>query len=150
MFQFYFGVPRTSYEIVKSFSKVLDDCTSLGPNSFGIYWITGSDCIIGANAEVGSSAAPVLLISAATTTRMAGGAKIFGILYISDVEDADAAFESLGGNIVYGQVINDAGVGSYQGTFQVVYNENAILKAAGSSGIGNVVGGWSDIHDVWE
>lgn len=81
---------------------------------------------------------------------MAGGAKIFGILYISDVEDTNAFFESMGVNIVYGQVINDATLGSYQGTFQVVYNPNAILRAAGTGGLGDVIGGWSDIHDVWE
>jgi hypothetical protein len=150
LFQFYFGVPHASYEIVKGFSKVLNDCTTLGPNSFGIYWITGSECLIGANSQVGSAEAPVLLIAASTETRMAGGAKIFGILYISDVEDANASFESLGGNIVYGQVIIDAKLGDYNGTFQVVYNENAIVRAAGTGGLGNVIGGWSDIHDVWE
>ena len=150
LFQFYFGVPRASYEIVKGFSKVLSDCTTLGPNSFGIYWISGSECLIGSNTQVGSAESPVLLITAASETRMAGGAKIFGILYISDVEDTNAFFESMGVNIVYGQVINDATLGSYQGTFQVVYNPNAILRAAGTGGLGDVIGGWSDIHDVWE
>jgi hypothetical protein len=150
LFRFYFGVPRASYEIVKGFSKVLSDCSTLGPDSFGIYWISGSECIINANTQVGSSETPVLLITASAETRMAGGAKIFGVLYIADVEVAGATFESLGGNIVYGQVINDANFGSYQGTFQVVYNENAILRAAGSGGLGDVIGGWSDFHAVWE
>ena len=81
---------------------------------------------------------------------MAGGAKIFGILYISDVEDANASFESLGGNIIYGQVINDAKLGSYNGTFQIVWNANTVLQAAGTGGLGNVLGGWADIHDVWD
>ena len=150
LFQFYFGVARANYEIIKGNSKVLSDCTTLGPNSFGIYWISGSECLIGANTQVGSAKTPVLLITATTETRMAGGAKIFGILYISDVEDANASFESLGGNIIYGQVINDAKLGSYNGTFQIVWNENTVLQAAGTGGLGNVLGGWSDIHDVWE
>jgi hypothetical protein len=150
LFQFYFGVARANYEIIKGNSKVLSDCTTLGPNSFGIYWISGSECLIGANTQVGSAKTPVLLITAATETRMAGGAKIFGILYISDVEDANASFESLGGNIIYGQVINDARLGSYNGTFQIVWNENTVLQAAGTGGLGNVLGGWADIHDVWD
>ena len=81
---------------------------------------------------------------------MQGGAKIFGVLYLADVEDINASFVSLGSNIVYGQVINDAIFEDYNGTFQVVYNENAILRAAGTGGLGNVIGGWSDFHKDWE
>jgi hypothetical protein len=150
LFQFFFGVERANYEIIKGLSKVLSDCSTLGPDSFGIYWISGSSCDIASNARIGSSEAPVLLITAATETRMQGGATIFGVLYIADVEDATASFVSLGGNIVYGQVINDATLEDFNGTFQVVYNENAILRAVGSGGIGNVLGGWSDFHKDWE
>jgi Tfp pilus assembly protein PilX len=147
LFQFYFGTPRDNYESVKSFAKVLEDCDSLGPWSSGIYWISGPDCDVNSNAVIGSAEAPVLLISAASVTRMAGGATIFGILYVSDVEDIGASFESQGNNIVYGQVILDAQFGSYNGTFQVVYNENLLVRANGTGGLGNVIGGWSDFHD---
>jgi hypothetical protein len=87
------------------------------------------------------------LISAAGVTAMQGGATIFGILYVSDVELANASFESRGNNIVYGQVILDAQFGSYNGTFQIVYNENLLVRANGTGGLGNVIGGWSDFHD---
>lgn len=147
LFQFYFGTPRDNYESVKSFSKVLDNCDSLGPWSSGIYWISGTDCDVNSNTVIGSAKAPVLLISAAGVTRMAGGATIFGILYVSDIEDPSASFESQGNNIVYGQVILDAQFGSYNGTFQVVYNENLLVRANGIGGLGNVIGGWSDFHD---
>lgn len=147
LFQFYFGTPRDNYESVKSFAKVLEDCDSLGPWSSGIYWISGPDCDVNSNTVIGSAEAPVLLISAASVTRMAGGATIFGILYVSDVEDISASFESQGNNIVYGQVILDAQFGSYNGTFQVVYNENLLVRANGTGGLGNVIGGWSDFHD---
>ena len=151
LFQFYFGVPRGNYLTVKAFAKVLSDCSTLGPGSSGIYWISGSECIINANAVVGSPYAPVLLVSAADTTRMSGGATIFGVLYVADVELSSASFESQGTNIVYGQVILDAAFGSYNGTFQVVYNENLITRIAGSGGLGNVLGGWSDFHPVdWQ
>ncbi|MBT8059723.1 MAG: hypothetical protein KJO33_09015, partial [Gammaproteobacteria bacterium] len=39
LFQFYFGVPRSAYETVKGYAKVINDCSGLGPNSFGIYWV---------------------------------------------------------------------------------------------------------------
>jgi len=150
LFQFYFGTPRSNYESVKGFTKVLSDCSTLGAGSSGIFWISGETCDINANSVVGSPYAPVLLISAAAETRMSGGATIFGVLYVSDVEDGSAQFESQGNNIVYGQVILDAQFGSYNGTFQVVYNENLLTRISGSGGLGNVPGGWADFHSDWQ
>lgn len=150
LFKFYFGVPRANYEIVKGFAQVLSDCSTLGPNSTGIFWISGSECRINSNTTVGGPKNPILLVSAATETRLNGGAKIYGVLYISDTEKANATLYSNGGNAVYGQVIIDASLGSYTGTFQVVYNENAISNAAGGGGLGNVIGGWSDFNDDWQ
>ncbi len=150
LFQFYFGTPRDNYESVKGFAEVLSDCSTLGSGSSGIYWISGDECDINANAKIGSPYGPVLLISAATTTRMAGGATIFGVLYVADVEDSTATFESQGNNIVYGQVILDAEFGSYNGTFQVVYNEDLLKRVAATGALGNVVGGWTDFQPDWQ
>ena len=54
---------------------------------------TGSaaECRINSNTHVGSPKAPVLLISAATSTELRGGANIYGIVYISDTEHSNAA-----------------------------------------------------------
>jgi hypothetical protein len=150
LFQFYFGVPRANYEIVKGYSKIISSCDSLGPNSFGIYWATGSECRINSNTQVGSPDAPVMLISAARTTRLNGGAKIYGTLFVTDVEDANAELLSNGTNTVYGSVIVDGILGSYQGTFQVVWNDNTSRKAGNNGGLGAVVGGWSDFHRDWQ
>lgn len=150
LFQFYFAVPRASYEIVKGYSQIISSCDSLGPNSFGIYWVTGSECRINANTQVGSPGAPVMLISAASLTRLNGGAKIYGTLFITDVEDADAELQSNGTNTVYGSVIVDGILGAYTGTFQVVWNENTSKKAGAGGGLGSVIGGWSDFHRDWQ
>jgi hypothetical protein len=150
LFQFYFAVPRTSYEIVKGYSQIINNCDSLGPNSFGIYWVSGTECKINSNTQVGSPHAPVLLISAATTTQFNGGAKLYGTLFITDTEDSNAALYSLGTNAIYGSVIVDATMGSYLGTFQVVWNDNTTRKAGADGGIGSVIGGWSDFHRDWE
>lgn len=150
LFRFYFGVPRTSYEIVKGYSKVINDCSSLGPNSFGIYWVTGTDCDINANTQVGSPGAPVMLVSAATETRLNGGAIIYGTLFITDTEDSGAELVATGTNTVYGSVIVDGTLGSYNGTFQVVWNENISKLAGLGGGLGSVLGGWSDFHLGWE
>lgn len=150
LFQFYFGIPSTSYEIVKGYSKVISDCTGLGPNSFGIYWVTGSNCTINSNTTVGSPDAPIMLISAASLTKMNGGAVIFGTLFITDVEDPDAELQAVGTNTIYGSAIVDGVIGSYNGTFQVVWNENTSRKAGAGGGLGGVLGGWSDFHRDWE
>jgi hypothetical protein len=150
LFQFYFGIPRDQYEIVKGYSKIIDNCDGLGPNSFGIYWVTGSQCLINANTTVGSPEAPVLLISAAALTRLNGGAKIYGTVFITDVEESGAELQSLGTNTVYGSAIVDGTLGSYQGTFQVVWNDNTSRKAGVGGGLGSVLGGWSDFHRDWQ
>jgi hypothetical protein len=150
LFQFYFGIPRTSYEIIKGYSQIISDCDSLGEDSSGIYWVSGSTCRINSNTVVGSKDHPVLLISAATTTTLNGGAKFYGVLFVTDVEDADAELNSLGTNTVYGSVINDATLASYQGTFQVVWAEDVSDKAGSGGGLGSVLGGWSDFHEDWE
>lgn len=150
LFQFYFGVPRSQYEIVKGYSKIITDCSMLDENSFGIYWVTGEECLINANAQVGSPNAPVMLIAASSLTRFNGGAELFGVLFISDVEDAAAQFQSNGTNTVYGSVIVDGALGLYTGTFQVVWNENSAQKAGSGGGLGAVIGGWSDFHRDWE
>jgi hypothetical protein len=149
LFQFYFAVPRTSYEIVKGYSQIITNCDSLGPNSFGIYWVSGPECRINSNTQVGSPGAPVMLISAAPLTKMNGGAKIYGTLFITDVENSGAKLQSNGTNTIYGSAIVDGILDSYQGTFQVVWNENTSRKAGADGGIGAVIGGWSDFHRDW-
>ncbi len=80
---------------------------------------------------------------------MNGGAKIYGTLFVTDVEDSAAELNANGTNTVYGSVIVDSTVGLYTGTFQVVWNENTSRLAGGTGGLGTVVGGWSDFHRDW-
>jgi len=150
LFEFYFGVPRANYEVVKSYAKLIADCDSLDENSFGIYWVTGSSCFINSGATIGSKDNPVLLVSAASLTRLNGGAKFYGVIFVTDVEKPEAELQSLGTNTVYGSVINDGLLGAYQGTFQVVWADDVSEKAANSDGLGSVPGGWSDFHQDWE
>ncbi len=150
LFRFFFGVPKTDYQLIKSLSQVITDCETLDENSSGIYWVTGSVCNIKSNAEVGSPAAPLLLITAAETTIMQGGATIFGMLYVSDAESTTATIDVRGNNIVYGAVVIDSNLESYNGTFQVIYNEKLIRVAVTQGGLGNVIGGWADFHPDWE
>ena len=72
------------------------------------------------------------------------------LVVISDTEDANAELQSNGTNTVYGSVIVDGTLGSYTGTFQVVWNENIAMKAGGDGAVGSVLGGWADFHPNWQ
>jgi len=113
--------------------------------------VTGDsgECVINSNVEVGSKEAPILLISAAPMTRLNGGAKIFGTVYITDAENSGAKFRPNGNNTVYGSVIVDAVLDDYNGTFQVVWDDYISNKAGSGGGLGTVIGGWSDDPGQW-
>lgn len=84
------------------------------------------------------------LISAASLTKLNGGAVIFGIVYLFDGEDPDAELSATGTNTIYGSCIVDSSLDKVQGTFQVVYAEGVLADAKGSGSIGAVNGGWRD------
>jgi len=145
LFEVFFNVPRAQYQTIKSASKVLADCSTLGPGSSGFIWITG-DCSIAGNSVIGSPLAPLVLITEGLTT-INGGAVIFGVLYIFDgypEGSNSAALKTTGSATVYGSVIVDAPIDKLQGTFQVVYNSGVLATATGYAGVGAMNGGWRD------
>lgn len=144
LFEFYFGVPESEYQAVKSASKVIPDCSGLGPDSHGVYWVSGAQCRLDGSNTVGSPELPVLLISAAQDTTFTGSNVIFGVIFITDVENGQAEWNASGTNIVYGSVIIDALLDAFVGTFKVIYNEDASLLASSTNGIGTLSGGWRD------
>ena len=144
LFEFFFGVSKSQYQVIKSAAKVIADCDSLDADSHGLYWVSGVECRLDGTNVVGSPKLPVMLISAAETTTFTGNNNIFGVVFISDVEKPNAEWNASGTNIVYGSVIIDAELDSFVGTFKVVYNEDASMLAAGTNGIGTLSGGWRD------
>ncbi len=149
LFTFYFGIPKVNYQAIKSQAQIIDDCSELGPNSFGVYWATGSLCSIAANTVIGSKNGPVMLIAAASETRLNGGTKMFGVLYLTDAEDPNAELTATGNNTLYGAAIIDGTIGAFNGTFQLIYVESVAELVAGTGGMGSLVGGWTDFHSDW-
>ena len=161
LFFMLFGVPKyeadgttinqNSVDFVKYVyaDEVISDCSSLDETSSGTYWVTGNTCQVNANTQIGTLDDPVFLISAAGTTRFSGGATLFGILFITDAEVPTAKFNAVGSMTIYGQGIIDATLDQYQGTFQIVYVDEAIDGALEPEGFGKVAGGWTDFHENW-
>lgn len=144
LFEFFFGVPSSEYQVVKSAAKVIQDCESLDSDSYGIYWVSGPECRLDGTNVIGSPQLPVMLISAASNTTFTGTNNFFGVVFISDVEDPNATWDASGTNIVYGSVIIDAELDSFVGTFKAIYNADVSMLAAGSNGVGTLSGGWRD------
>lgn len=153
LFMFFFDVPRSQYQLVKSTAKVVEDCSGLGPESHGIYWISGDECRLDGTNIIGSPKWPVMLISAARNTTFTGNNNIYGVVFVTDAETSDAKWDASGTNIVYGSMIIDAELDSFVGTFKIIYNKDVSLLAAGSNGIGTISGGWRDFglpEFIWE
>jgi len=152
LFEYTFNVDREDYEEVKYEPgvKVINDCTQLGPESSGTYWVDGTvdTCKI-TSTDVGSPESPVLLISAASLTSLAGNANIYGMLLVTDVEETTAEFESTGTNTIYGAVLIEGPMDKFSGTYQIVYNDDLIDRATKRGSLGKIFGGWTDFHEDW-
>lgn len=144
LFAYFFGVPRSQYQLVKSAAKIIGDCDGLNEESYGIYWVSGPECDLTGNSVLGSPEAPLMLISAAANTRFTGLGRIFGVIMVTDVEVPGAEWEASGTNIVYGAMIIDAELDSFVGTFKIVYNPDVSILAASADGLGTLSGGWRD------
>lgn len=155
LFEATFGVPGDSiaspppWQWIKDQAIVIDDCGALDESSTGFYWFTGSECRINSNTVIGSAAAPIFLVSAASTTTLNGGAEIFGVLFVTDVEDPNAEFVSAGTNTIYGAAIIDGTMDKYTGTFQIVYIDSIVGLAGDLIRFGTVSGGWTDFPEIW-
>ncbi|MGD8357269.1 MAG: hypothetical protein PVJ33_14970 [Lysobacterales bacterium] len=137
-------------ELKAGIGTEISDCSILDASSKGVYWMTGDTCTINSNQVIGSPDFPVFLVSAAQHTRLNGGAKFFGVLFVTDVLHDDAVLDSQGTNTIYGAAVVDADLGSYSGTFQIVYIDSIVRLASQSGGIGKISGGWTDFHSIWE
>ena len=93
---------------------------------------------------LGSPENPVVIISAASDTSIAGSFTLFGVLYIFDGEDVDAEISGAGTASIYGAMIVDGDLSKFTGTINVVYAEGVLQKASDLGGFGSINGGWRD------
>ncbi len=178
VFEYYFGIPRSSYNIIKNQSMVIgpSGCGDLTENSSGMIWVTpknadgstatcdlgGSKCSWQANDLcVGSAENPVVIVTTANTN-MNGKTRISGIVFITDAEDGwpgDNVKPNLsikGGAMVHGAMVIDLPkvVGNpnnftFNGNFKLIYGASNIVKAHGAGNIGALMGGWTDFPKCW-
>lgn len=147
-----FGIPKSNYleAIAQNVpaGNSLTSCSSLNADSRGTYWISGSQCTL--QDQVGTAEFPVFLIITTSDTRVNAGADVFGVMFVSDVEDPDAQFTGNGRATIYGAAVMDADMKNFNGTFQIVYLENVVESLLEEGGLGPVAGGWTDFHADWQ
>jgi hypothetical protein len=93
---------------------------------------------------VGSPENPVVIVSAAAETHLAGNFSLFGVLYVFDGEVKTAEFTAVGRSSIYGALIVDAGMEMFSGTVDIVYAEGVLRQASDLGGFGAINGGWRD------
>lgn len=152
LFEHTFNVKREFHEDVKYGPgvQVITDCSTLGPDSKGTIWVDGSvDTCKLTSVTVGSADNPVFLISAANLTELAGNAVIFGVLFVTNVEGTTGELKTTGTNTLYGAGIVEGPIKNFNGTYQIVYNDDLTDRATKSGSLGKIYGGWTDFHQDW-
>jgi hypothetical protein len=147
LFKTFFGAFDDDYANFKPTATILPDCSSIDANSSGFYWISGPDCKLN-GPTYGSPDSPVVIISAAELTSIAGNFELFGVLYVFDQEAIEgggvAEFTGAGTASIYGALIIDADMKKFTGTINVVYSEGVLRQASDLGGFGAINGGWRD------
>jgi len=151
LFQYFFGVPRTQFGIIKNASIVVEDCTGFGPDSAGLYWVTG-DCNPPAQTtQIGTIDHPVVIVSAGAVTSLNNQLEIYGILYVTDAEPAIEQAELSGNGTItfYGALVVDGAIKNFNGTLSLLFNRLVVSRAHGIGNLAALIGGWTDFPRCW-
>lgn len=149
VFEYYFGVARTEYRLVRDAADtILADCSSVDTSLRGLVWVD-SYCDLSGK-EAGTATTPVALVTS-KGVKLNGNTILYGVLVITDPDippeeqGVDAIPVSLtGAPVVYGAIINDPGAATFAGGFTVVYIQDILKKIHPLIILGNLSGSWSD------
>lgn len=149
IFEFYFGVARTEYRLVRDAADtILADCSSVDTTLTGLVWVDGYCDLAGA--EVGTATTPVALVTS-KGVKLNGNTIMYGVLIISDpsLQPAEQALGDIpvdlnGGPVLYGSLMFDPGAAALGGGFTVVYIHDILKKIHPLIILGSLPGSWSD------
>lgn len=167
LFLFTFGVPASSYQIVKENSQILTcgELVALGTHAStrassglnGIYWVEG-DCTINGGTDIGwfgpTSITPrdagytdgpaVVIIEG--NLKVTGTSQLIGIFFAFSATNAPLAVDLTGGPTFYGALLSNTTLdlkGTYRSRYEKVVFDN--LSAGGTTrGYAKVPGTWKD------
>lgn len=127
-------------------NQIVTSCNGLGPTTTGLIIVDG-DCSPGSN--IGTQAAPVVLIIRDGNLTINGNRQLFGLVfaYASDPATTTADIKLTGGAIVNGALAANFKLGNSNGTYDAKYDEAAlsnIRTGAAFQTLKQVPGSWRD------
>jgi len=147
-----FSIPKVDFRELKARAKYHQtDCTQLGPNSVGIYWISEHCDIV---ASVGTASNPVIIIVENGSIKLSGNDHVHGIVYSLYVDTTLPAPEvrMTGTAQIKGALLIDSDIEQFTVGLKVRYSP-AILNTISSgdhpefSSLNVVTGSWKDFWD---
>ena len=144
-----FGIPEAEWLQLKDMAVAeYANCDSLGPNSSGLIWITGS-CSLAAGDQIGSADNPVALIIQDADLTMNGGAEIFGIgfSFATPGNINQYAFKMNGGSVIHGAVMSNRDPDLSNGNLTVRYSGKVLSNLVTNDALRRVYrigGSWHD------
>jgi hypothetical protein len=127
---------------------VIDNCSSLGPGSFGLYVVEGN-CDLQGNARIGTAEAPVFLLLLGAENDIGGTVEIFGTLFLSNAINSGAAFVGNGNLTIYGALMAEGDISKFSGNLKLVYVDDVVDRSFDIGDFASVPGGWVDFHPDW-
>ncbi|MGE6195221.1 hypothetical protein D3C87_534680 [compost metagenome] len=127
-------------------NQIVSNCNGLGPTTTGLVIVNG-DCSPGAN--IGTQAAPVVLIIRDGNLTINGGSQLYGLIFAYSSHPATATTDiKLNGNaIVHGALAANYELGKANGTYDAKFDETAlsnIRTGAAFQTLKQVPGSWRD------
>ncbi|MGL5814383.1 hypothetical protein [Aeromonas sp.] len=127
-------------------NQIVNNCNGLGPTTTGLIIVKG-DCSPGAN--IGSQAAPVVLIIKDGSLTINGNRQLYGLVfaYSSNPATATTDIKLTGGAIVNGALAANFKLGQSNGTYDAKYDEavlSNIKTGAAFQTLKQVPGSWRD------
>jgi len=127
-------------------SQVVSDCDGLGPTTTGLIIVDG-DCSPGAN--IGSQAAPVVLIIKDGNLSINGNRQLYGLIfaYSSHPATATTDIDLRGGAIVHGALAANYKLGKANGTYDAKFDATVLSNIKNGAAFQTpkqIPGSWRD------
>lgn len=151
VFYYLFGIGNGNFQRVRNDATVLADCSTLGDQPSGFYWIDGNCTVttnVGGTGGIAAAAtAPITLVVNGGTFTLAAGVHFWGTVFLrGGPPGAQLVLPTTGVNpVLHGALISDQSLSVTTGNLDLVYDPSAFsTTSARAGGFAKVLGGWFD------
>lgn len=137
LFKYVFnGTSRDNYTLIKNSTstQTITDCSTLDDTYSGLLWVEG-DCNL-PNADVGTGAAPIILVVENGKLTVNGNSILWGMAYVWEHDGVDSGVSLAGDAKIYGALVIDRDIESNDVTLAgtpVIWYSSEVLGRLGDS-----------------